>query len=128
MTCVPLQIQEQLRDSGYRNQFQFREGAMLCLNSGQRYRPEQLRVHATFRFEEDSDPGEGALLWVLKAHDGTGGVFEDAYGLYGDPEAAEFISRIPDRRRRCDLMQQVPAAKTIRIYCDHGEITLPRAA
>lgn len=118
MSSVSLQIQEQLREAGYRNHFQYRDGGMVCVNSGQKYAPGELSVQASYRFEENSDPDEGAVLWVLKAKDGTGGVCFDAHGLYGDPEMASFISKIPDRRRRNNLMESLPAQKTIEIVVE----------
>ena len=115
MVSLPLQIQEQLGEAGYRNQFRFRDGRMVCLNSGQSYQVGELSVEATYRFEENSDPDDDALLWVLKARDGTGGVFLDAHGVYGDPEAAAFIAHTADRRRYSDLMNRLPALRTFQI-------------
>lgn len=115
MIPVPLQIQDQLGEAGYRNHFMFKSGKMMCLHSGKSYPADELSVQAVYRFEENSDPDDDSVLWVLKARDGTGGVFFDAHGVYGDPEAAAFISHAKNKRPQSDLIQRLPATKTFQI-------------
>jgi len=121
MMPAPLQIQDQLGEAGYRNQFMFKSGKMMCLHSGKSYPADELSVQAVYRFEENSDPDDDSVLWVLKALDGTGGVFFDAHGVYVDPEAAAFISHAKNKRPQSDLMQQLPAAKTFQISVNATE-------
>jgi hypothetical protein len=113
MTSTSLQIQEELTEGGFRNRFLFRDGLMWCVASGVGYAPNQLSVLANYRFEGNSDPDDEAIIWVLKAFDGTGGIFIDAFGPQADPEAADFLFKLADVRDSSLLMDCIPAFKTI---------------
>lgn len=119
MTSTSLQIQEELIEGGFRNRFMFKDGLMWCVSSGVGYHSDQLSVLATYRFEGNSDPDDEAIIWVLRAFDGTGGIFIDAFGRQGDPEAAAFLSELPDARDHSDLMDHLPAFRTIEEGVEH---------
>ena len=52
--------------------------------SGKFYKPEELKIIRTYRFEGDSDPADSSILYVLEANDGLIGYSIDAYGAYSN--------------------------------------------
>jgi hypothetical protein len=63
------------------------------------YRPEDLEIIKTFRFEGASDPGDSEILYVIRAKDGVIGYSQDVYGAEsGHQDEAgydNFIRRVP---------------------------------
>ena len=66
------------------------------------YRPDELVIIKTFRFEGASDPGDSSILYLMEANDGSIGYTIDAYGVYShnDGEGSDdFIRKIPVQER-----------------------------
>ncbi len=66
--------------------------------SGKFYKPEDLKIIRTYRFEGDSDPSDSSILYVIEANDGLIGYSMDAYGVYSNHDNDgydEFIRQIP---------------------------------
>jgi hypothetical protein len=57
------------------------EGGQLMLN-GKIYRQQDVRILRTYRFEGESDPADQAIIYVIKAKDGSMGYGIDGYGMY----------------------------------------------
>lgn len=66
--------------------------------AGKLYKPEDLTIIKTYRFEGDSsDPSDSSILYLLEANDGLTGYSIDAYGAYSNHEDNtydEFIRKI----------------------------------
>ncbi len=65
--------------------------------SGKIYKPEELTIIKTYRFEGDSDPSDNTILYLIEAHDGLTGYSIDAYGAYSnhdDVKYDEFIRKM----------------------------------
>ena len=65
--------------------------------NGKSYKPEDLTIVKTYRFEGDSDPSDASILYVLEANDGLVGYSIDAYGVYSnhdDDGYDDFIRKI----------------------------------
>jgi len=52
--------------------------------SGKSYKPEDLTIIKTYRFEGESDPSDACILYVIEAKDGLVGYSIDAYGAYSN--------------------------------------------
>ena len=66
------------------------------------YRPDELAIIKTYRFEGDSDPSDNSILYLIEANDGSIGYSLDAYGVYsnhGDDGYDDFIRKIPVMER-----------------------------
>ena len=62
------------------------------------YRPDELVIIKTYRFEGDSDPSDNSILYLIEANDGSIGYTLDAYGVYsnhGNDGYDDFIRKIP---------------------------------
>lgn len=60
------------------------------------YKPEDLTIIKTYRFEGDSDPSDSNILYLIEASDGLIGYSIDAYGAYSthDESYDEFIRKV----------------------------------
>ncbi len=66
------------------------------------YKPEELKIIRTYRFEGESDPSDSAIIYLFEANDGLIGYSIDAYGVYsdhGDDGYDDFIRKIPVEER-----------------------------
>lgn len=65
--------------------------------AGKIYKPEELTIIKTYRFEGESDPSDSSILYLFEANDGLIGYSIDAYGVYSnhdDDNYDEFIRKI----------------------------------
>jgi hypothetical protein len=79
---------------GYRAIFRARHGGFVDLTSGRLHAPESLTVDEIVRFEGESDPGDEAVLFALRARDGSRGTFVATFGPYADPLGGELVRRL----------------------------------
>ncbi|MBC8034637.1 MAG: hypothetical protein H7Y03_10855 [Chitinophagaceae bacterium] len=71
-------------------------------NNGKFYKPEELKIIKTYRFEGESDPSDSIVLYIIEANDGLIGYSLDAYGAYSnhdDEQYDDFIRKIPVQDR-----------------------------
>ena len=94
-------VLEKLRIRMQDNEFQITEGGF-CSPAGKLYKPEDLTIVKTYRFEGESDPSDSTILYLMEANDGLTGYSIDAYGAYSnhdDNTYDEFIRKIPVSER-----------------------------
>lgn len=95
------QILEKLRIKKMDNEFcMYPEG--FSTNKAKFYKPEELSIMRTYRFEGDSDPSDNSILYLIEANDGQVGYNMDAYGAYSNHEGDgydEFIKKIPVKEK-----------------------------
>ncbi len=76
-------------------------------NKGKCYKPEELKIIKTYRFEGESDPSDNVILYVIEANDGQVGYNMDAYGAYSNHEGDgydDFIKKVPmEEREETDI-------------------------
>ncbi|MEJ5994116.1 hypothetical protein WG904_06745 [Pedobacter sp. Du54] len=92
------QILEKLRLKGKDNEIKMSDhGKMQSANLNKIYKPEDLTIVKTYRFEGMSDPGDNSVLYVVLDKDGDIGYMLDAYGTYSDhdgPAFDDFLKKI----------------------------------
>ena len=97
------QILEKLRLKGKDNEIKMTDhGKMQADNLSKIYKPEDLSIIKTYRFEGDSDPGDNSVLYLLEDKDGDLGYIIDTYGSYSDhigPAFDDFLKKIPTADR-----------------------------
>jgi hypothetical protein len=93
------QIMEKLRLKGKDNEIKMSDhGKMQSANLNKIYKPEDLTIVKTYRFEGMSDPGDNSVLYLILDKDGDIGYIQDAYGVYSDNEGPlfdDFLKKIP---------------------------------
>ncbi len=81
---------------GYRRNFFFKNGELVCSETGKSYGPQRLLIVEKYRTEGESDPDEMAVVYGLEADDGVKGTVTDAFGTYSDPKLGDFLSHVTD--------------------------------
>jgi hypothetical protein len=66
--------------------------------TGRRYRPEEVDIRDTYRFEGTSDPDDMSIVYALETRDGVRGTLVDAYGVNADPAVGALLDRMRMRR------------------------------
>jgi len=90
-------VLETLRIKKQDNEFRMLPGGFGTGN-GKLYKPEDLKILRTYRFEGASDPSDSAILYVIEANDGLTGYSIDSYGAnsnHDDDGYDDFIRQIP---------------------------------
>ncbi|HMI79216.1 MAG TPA: hypothetical protein VK484_10490 [Ferruginibacter sp.] len=94
-------ILEKLRIRKQDNEFTIADEGFMS-PAGKLYKPEDLCIIKTYRFEGDSSPDDSSILYLIQANDGLIGYSMDAYGVYSnhdDDKYDEFIRKIPVNER-----------------------------
>ncbi|WP_443937410.1 hypothetical protein [Pedobacter sp. MW01-1-1] len=93
------QILEKLRLNGKDNELKMSDhGKMQSQQLSKIYKPEDLTIVKTYRFEGDSDPADNAVLYLVSDADNNIGYILDAYGIYTNnngPAFDDFLKKIP---------------------------------
>jgi hypothetical protein len=90
-------VLEKLRHQHNDNEFIISKDGFTTTN-GKFYKPEDLTIIKTYRFEGQSDPADSSIVYVIQANDGTMGYTMDAYGVYSTHEEVNYD----------DLIKQIP--------------------
>jgi hypothetical protein len=92
------EILEKLRLKHMDNEFRWTPKGFTT-NNGNIYRPQDLQIIRTLRFEGQSDPSDMEILYIIKTNDGVVGYSLDAYGAYSSHDSEygynNFIRQIP---------------------------------
>lgn len=89
-------VMEKLRLKKIDNEFKMTPEGFTA-GKGKYYKPEDLKVIRTYRFEGESSPEDNAVIYIIEATDGLVGYSIDAYGAYSDHDADydDFLRKIP---------------------------------
>lgn len=88
-------ILSHLKNVGWDNEFKVNEKGNVELN-GVTYDRKEVELIQTYRFEEDSDPSEQAIIYVIRTPDQKYGYSIDAYGTYSNHYNDAYSSFIAD--------------------------------
>ncbi len=86
------------KDKGIQREFKPDEqGNVRLQDSDHIYKPEDLLLVKSYRFEGDTDPANDAVLYVLEDQFGNKGIVIDSYSAESNftPEFLKFIREIP---------------------------------
>jgi len=108
------EVQRWLASTGFEEALIADNGELRSSDSEQRFDPAELSVAAVYRFEGESDPGDGSILFALASVDGEPvGVFTAAYGPSVSPTEETIISSLHGPPQPAD---------EIRAHADHDHI------
>jgi hypothetical protein len=97
------QILEKLRQKGLDNEFKMTDhGKMKGPGESQIYKPDDLTIIKTYRFEGITDPGDESVIYIVEDKQGNIGYIMDAYGVYSDQNGSDFddfLKKIPTADR-----------------------------
>ncbi|OQP56988.1 hypothetical protein A3860_10475 [Niastella vici] len=96
------EVLEKLRHQHNDNEFKPKNDGFIT-PAGKFYKPEDLTIIKTYRFEGVSDPADSSIVYIIEAHDGTLGYTMDAYGVYTTHDEVDnyddLIKRLPVQER-----------------------------
>jgi len=101
------EILEKLRSIHMDNEFRWTPQGFTTGN-GKTYKPQDLEIIRTLRFEGQSDPSDMEILYIIKTSEGLIGYSLDAYGAYSSHDSEygynNFIRQIPEAGHQEQLL------------------------
>lgn len=98
------QVMEKLRQKGITKEILMNEDKKFVLrDEGIVYKPEDLKIIRTYRFEGASDPDDNVALYLLQDIYGNKAMIIDSYGAnsnYSGPEFDEFLKKIEEDEQK----------------------------
>ena len=79
-----------LKKRGYKYDFNLEQNKLHCKELQREYKIPKLEVKETYRFEENTDPADEAVIYAIAADDGVLGAFVNGYDAYADAEQKVF--------------------------------------
>ncbi len=101
-------VMEKLRQKGFDSEFRWTpEG--FSAGKAAFYQPDELEIIRVYRFEENTDPGDMCVLYLIRVkNSGLTGYSLDAYGTYSNHDDEEgydnFIRMIPEKDHEEQLL------------------------
>lgn len=83
----------------YHNSFIAVSAGLKCLETGEIFNAGQITIDAFHRIEGATNPGESAVVYLVRTFNGVKGTLVDAYGTYASADVASVISKIPIARQ-----------------------------
>ncbi|MCO4294641.1 hypothetical protein NF867_17400 [Solitalea sp. MAHUQ-68] len=84
------EILEKLRLEKKDAEFRMTDEGFKAIQSNQVFKPDELHISKTYRFEGNSDPSDNAVIYIIEANNGLIGYALDAYGVYSNYEDDSF--------------------------------------
>lgn len=93
-TCLSKVVSE-----GFREPFKVTTRGLYATSRSRYYRPEQVQIISSHRFEGGEEKGDNTMMYVLETSDGLKGTLVNA-NAYSDGMVIRFISEVEDIRRK----------------------------
>lgn len=94
-TPMSLKI-ECLNSQGFDKEFTICKSGLKCLDTGEIFQPEDVRILEHQRFEGTSDPDYMAILYIIETKTGLKGTVVNAFGVYADTDLFDFMKKVED--------------------------------
>jgi hypothetical protein len=94
-TCLKKVISE-----GYTEKFSISAGGLESAPHTKTYKPEEIRIVNSYRFEGISNPKEEAIIYVIETEDGTKGTLTDAFADDTNPGISSFMKNVESIRKK----------------------------
>lgn len=79
---------------GYTEDFEIMHDELFCRALDLRFHPEEFTVDEIYRFEENSDPDDNSILYLISSSEGVKGFLLDAYGTYAENMSFEMAKKL----------------------------------
>ena len=83
-----------LKNRGFTSNLEYRDGALHAVGTAQTYSPRHVTIVEHHRFEGASDPDDMSVIYAIECTDGTRGTLVDAFGVYANPQLADFLKQV----------------------------------
>lgn len=85
---------DDLKKRGYEADFATQTACLYCGDLDIRLDPEDFTVDEVYRFEENSNPDDNAVLYAISSSTGVKGTLVDGYGAYSDSLTFEMAKKL----------------------------------
>ena len=85
---------DDLRKRGYGNDFETDSFCLYCGDLDLRLNKEEFHVDEFYRFEEDSNPDNNAVIYAISSSTGVKGTIVDGYGAASDNISVEMAKKL----------------------------------
>jgi hypothetical protein len=89
-----------LKERGYTLEFIREPLCLYCYVFDLWLTPEQFNVDEIHRFEENSDPGDNAVVYAISSYTGMRGTLIDSYGVYAEYVTFEMARKFENNYQR----------------------------
>jgi len=86
-------VLEALRQQHHDNEFTIKGDGFTTTN-GKIYKPEELTIIRTYRFEGASNPSDEEVVYAIESKDGLKGVLVDAFGMYSESLSEAMVEKL----------------------------------
>jgi hypothetical protein len=83
-----------LKARGYTKYFEMEFSTIYCGLLDLRLTPEKFTVDEIYRFEENSNPDDSSVLYVISTDIGIKGTLVDAYGVYAENLSFDMANKL----------------------------------
>lgn len=90
---------EKFKAKQFIQDFYVKDGLLVSDDTNESFKPEDVVIERTGRYEGDSNPDDMSIIYAITANSGTRGIIIDAYGTYANPKISEFIKNIPGKEK-----------------------------
>jgi len=85
---------EDVKSRGYTEDFSVEPSCLYCGDLDLRLYPEEFHIDEVYRFEEDSNPEDSAVLYAISSSTGVKGTLVDGYGAYAETMNLEMAQKL----------------------------------
>lgn len=91
------QVMQVMTKRGITKEYRMNEACEMRYEDSEKiYKPEDLTIIKSYRFEGDSNPDDSAVLYILKDKEGNLGMIIDSYGAESNYPGDEFDAFLRD--------------------------------
>ena len=83
-----------LQGKGFKFGFKLKDKLLECLESGNLYSPDELRIVEYHRFKEKQDPHEAKVVFAIRTEDGEMGTIVSNYGQKTNWALLSFLDKV----------------------------------
>ncbi|SDJ81976.1 hypothetical protein SAMN04487935_1958 [Flavobacterium noncentrifugens] len=87
-------VLDALETKGFTTQFEVSHLKLLSLKTEKRFAPDQVKIIHFYRFEGESNPDDGAILYAIETNTYEKGTLVDGYGPTSDSTKADFMKQV----------------------------------
>jgi cytochrome c peroxidase len=82
----------ELKKRGYTTDFNLEENCIVCHQ--EKFDPDDFEITEVYRFEGDTDPADGSVVYAIESKTGMKGVLVNGYGIYSEPMSDKMIKKL----------------------------------
>lgn len=87
-------VLDAVEKQGFTAQFEISNLQLLSLRTEKRFTPDRVKIIHFYRFEGESNPDDGAILYAIETDTQEKGTLVDGYGPTSDATKSDFMKQV----------------------------------